>query len=143
MGSLQLLLRNIVAALAGAVLAFLLIFAAQLIGSRFYPAPAGLDYRDPVAMGEFVKTLPPGAFVAVLLGYFVGVAAGAWLATRISVSRHPRQGMMVGAFFFVASLANLVTIPHPAWFWVANLILVPLAAWLGMHFGEPDERPLD
>lgn len=143
MGSLKLLLRNIVAAVAGVVLAFALIFTAQVISSRIYPPPEGLDYGDKAAMTAFVRNLPIGALIAVLLGYFVGVAAGSWLATRLSVSRHARQGMMVGVLFFVASLVNLTNIPHPVWFWAANLLLVPLAAWLGLHFGEPEDRPLD
>lgn len=143
MGSLKILLRNILAALAGAFLAFLLVFVAQIISGRIYPPPAELNYRDPVAMTEYVRTLPIGAFVAVLLGYFIGVTAGSWLAARISVSRHQRQGMMVGVMFFIASLVNLLSISHPVWFWVANLAIIPIAAWIGMRFGEPDERPLD
>ena len=143
MGSVNILLRNILAALAGVVLAFVLIFTAQLIRSKVYPPPAGLDFNDRAAMSAYVRDMPMGALIAVLLGYFIGVCAGAWLATRISVSRHARQGMMVGVLFFVASLVNLSNIPHPAWFWGANLLVVPLAAWLGLHFGEPDDRPLD
>ncbi|HYC72985.1 MAG TPA: hypothetical protein VEB66_17365 [Opitutaceae bacterium] len=137
MGFLKLLLRNIVAALAGAILAMVLIAGAEIITTRIYPAPEG------VTIAEAIATRPVGAFIAVLIGYFVGIAAGAWLAARISVSRHARQGMMVGVLFFAASLANLLKYPHPVWFWVGNLAVVPLAAWLGMHFGEPDERPLD
>ena len=143
MGSLRIVLRNILAALAGTVLAVVLIFVAQVISSRVYPPPAGLDFNDRAAMSAYIREMPIGALIAVLLGYFVGVVAGSWLATRISVSRHARQGMMVGVLFFVASLVNLRNIPHPAWFWGANLLVVPLAAWLGLHFGEPDDRPLD
>lgn len=143
MGSMKILLRNILAAMAGVVAAGLLIAVIQNINLRIYPPPPGLDYRDAEAMAAYLPTLPLGAFIGVLLSYFIGVAAGAWLAARISISRHGRQGMMVGALFFVASIANLLRLPHPVWFWVANLVLVPLAAWLGLHFGEPDERPLD
>lgn len=137
MGSLRLLLRNIVAALAGAILAMILIAGAEIITLRVYPKP------EELTIAEAIATRPVGALIAVLLGYFVGVSAGAWLAARISVSRHARQGMMVGVLFFAASLANLLKYPHPAWFWTANLVLIPLATWLGMRFGEPDERSLD
>lgn len=143
MGPLIILFRNVLAALAGVVLAFVLIFTAQLISNRIYPPPAGLDFHDRAAVTAYIREMPIGALIAVLLGYFVGVVAGAWLATRISVSRHARQGVMVGVLFFVASLVNLWNIPHPAWFWGANLLVVPLAAWLGLHFGESDDRPLD
>jgi hypothetical protein len=143
MGNWKILVRNLVAAVLGVVLAFILIAVAQVISARIHPPPPGLDFRDPVVMAEYIRTVPVGVLIAVLLGYFIGVAGGAWLATRLSASRHKRQGLMVGALFFIASVMNLSSFPHPAWFWVANLGLVPLAAWLGMAFGEPDERPLD
>ncbi len=143
MGSMKILLRNILAAMAGVAAAGLLIAVIQNINLRIYPPPPGLDHRVPAAMAAYMQSLPLGAFIGVLLSYFIGVAAGAWLAARISVNRHGRQGMMLGVLFFVGSIVNLMSLPHPAWFWVANLVLVPLAAWLGLHFGEPDERPLD
>ncbi len=143
MGPMKILLRNILAAMAGVIAAGLLIAVIRQINLRLYPAPPGLDFKDAAAVAAYMQTLPAGAFIGVLLSYFIGVAAGAWLAARISVSRHARQGMMVGVLFFVGSVVNLMRLPHPVWFWVANLLLVPLAAWLGLHFGEPDERPLD
>lgn len=143
MGSWKILVRNFVAAVLGVVLALVLISVAQVISARIYPPPPGLDFRDAVEMAAYIRMVPVGVLIAVLLGYFVGVAGGSWLATRLSASRHKRQGAMVGALFLIASVLNLSSFPHPTWFWVANLLLVPLAAWLGLAFGEPDERPLD
>jgi hypothetical protein len=140
---MKILLRNILAAVLGVIVAGLVIAGIQQINLRIHPPPAGLDLKDAAALKAYVATLPVSAFIGVLLSYFVGVTGGGWLATRLSASRHARQGMMVGVLFFVASIANLNSLPHPVWFWIANLVVVPAAAWLGMKFGEPEERPLD
>lgn len=125
--------RNTLAALAGALTALLLISALQIFSQRvLYPLPAGLNPRDPAAMAAYFKTLPVGAFVAVLVSYFVGVTAGAHVAGRFSSDGGPRQAVMVTGLFVVASLMNLLALPHPVWFWVANFAVVLFAGWLAI-----------
>ncbi|MBI2514404.1 MAG: hypothetical protein HYV96_20715 [Opitutae bacterium] len=126
-------LRNTLAALAGALTGMLLIFAIQGISQRaFYPLPPELNTRDAAAMAAYFKALPVGAFLFMLLGYFVGVAVGAHVAGRFSFDGGPRQAVMVTGLFFIASLMNLVAMPHPVWFWFANLATVVFAGWLGI-----------
>lgn len=140
---MKILLRNILAALAGALVGGLVIMAVQLINAKLYPLPAGVDPSNREAFAAYVAALPVGAFLIILLSYLVGVTAGAWLAARLSANCHWRQGIIVGVLFFFASIMNLMSLPHPVWFWVANLVIVPVAAWTGFYFGEPEERPLD
>lgn len=143
MVSLRPLLRNVAAALLGVVVAAVLISLVQYANLHFFPLPEGLDPTNRAAMSAYIATLPAGAFAGVLLSYFIGVAAGTWLTARVSANAHARQAMMVGMLFLVASVLNLSSLPHPIWFWAANLVLVALATWLGVYFGEPEERPLD
>lgn len=125
-------LRNTLAAMAGALTGLMFILAIQQLAQRLYPLPAGLDTKDAVAMAAYFQTLPLGAFLMVLLSYFVGVTAGAHVAGRFSSDGGPRQAVMVTGLFVVASLMNLFTLPHPAWFWAANLATVVAAGWLGI-----------
>lgn len=115
----------------------------QMINTRFYPPPEGMNPADREALAAYVSTMPVGAFAVVLLSYLIGVMAGAWLAARLSANCHWRQGIIVGVLFFFASVMNLMSLPHPVWFWIANLLIVPAAAWVGFYFGEPEVRPLD
>lgn len=128
-------LRNTLAALAGALTGMMLIIAIQTVSQRvLYPPPADLNLKDPTAVAAYFKTLPVGAFLMVLLSYFVGVAAGAHVAGRFSSDGGPRQAVMVTGLFVVASLMNLLSLPHPAWFWAANFVVVIGAGWLGIKF---------
>lgn len=133
--------RNVLALLGAALAAGILMVCIQAVGIRRYPPPPGLDFNDKAVMARFAATLPVGAFLFVLASYAVGVTAGAWLAPRLSVSEHRRQGVMIGLLFFVASLLNLSSFPHPAWFWIANLLIVPAATWLGLKLGGTRTAP--
>lgn len=125
-------LRNTLAAMAGALTGMMLILAIQTFAQRLYPLPAGLDAKDAAAMTAYFKTLPLGAFLMVLLSYLVGVAAGAHVAGRFSSDGGSRQPVMVTGLFFVASIMNLLSLPHPVWFWFANFFVVIAAGWLGI-----------
>lgn len=126
-------LRNTLAALAGALTGMLLIFAIQGFSQRaFYPLPPDVNPKDVAAMTAYFKTLPVGAFLLVLLSYLIGVTAGANVAGRFSSDGGPRQAVMVTGLFVIASLMNLFALPHPIWFWFANLTTVVFAGWLGI-----------
>lgn len=125
-------LRNTLAAMAGALTGMMLILAIQAFALRLYPLPAGLDTKDAAAMGAYFKTLPLGAFLMVLLSYFVGVLAGSHVAGRLSSDGGSRQGVMVTGLFVAASLLNLRGLPHPVWFWIANFAVVIGGGWIGI-----------
>jgi hypothetical protein len=126
-------IRNTLAAMAGALTGMLLIIIAELIASRIFPAPAGAKFGDP-AMTEFLANLPAAALAIVLAGYFAAVFCGGLVAGRLSLAQPRRQTIMVALLFAFASFLNLRAFPHPAWFWAANFAVVFLGAWLALRF---------
>jgi hypothetical protein len=44
--------------------------------------------------------------------------------------------IVVGGLMFVATVANLIMIPHPVWFSVLGVAGIGAAAWLGMTLGS-------
>ncbi len=125
-------LRNTLAALAGALTAMVLILLVQSLNRWVYPAPAGVTPENKEAFLAYLQAAPLAALLVVLASYLVGVTAGAWLAGRLSFNFPARQAIMVVALYFVGSLMNLLAFPHPAWFWVANFAAVLGAGWLAL-----------
>ena len=126
------IIRNVLAALAGAFTGMVIMIISQIYSAKLHPVPADLDRTDKAAMGEFIGNAPAKALLVVLAGYFVGVIAAAWVAGRLSYRTHYRQAVMVGGLFFVASLMNLTSFPHPLWFWVANLAAIVAGTGIGI-----------
>jgi hypothetical protein len=128
-------LRHTLAVVAGVVVAGMIILLFEGLNSQFFPPPPGLDHATHAEMAEWLRSLPTGAFLVVLAGYGIGAFAGSAATARVAPSRAAHLAGLVGAVLLVASLMNLVALPHPAWFWVANVLLIVGGAWLGFRVG--------
>jgi hypothetical protein len=129
------MLRRIGAVAAGVVAAFVLIAISDLICARVYPLPPGLDAHDRKVWSEAMKSFPPGEFLLLLGGWFVGTLAGTWIAAKIARSRV--SGAIVGVVLLAGTIANMVMIPHPAWFMATSFAALFVAAALGTWLGAP------
>ena len=115
--------RSALAVLAGVAVGVALIAGVEAASARLYPLPAGLDVHNREAMTNYVATLPLGAFLLVLAGYGVGAFGGGYLAARLAPGAPAKHASVIALFLVVASVINLMAIPHPDWFWVANLVV--------------------
>jgi predicted MFS family arabinose efflux permease len=87
-------------------------------------------------MQAFRRSLPVGAFLVLLPGYGAGALGGSAVAARLP-SAPERQAKVVAVLLLAGSILNLFALPHPAWFWVANIAIVILGAWAGGRLGTP------
>ncbi|MSU23801.1 MAG: hypothetical protein EXS32_08260 [Opitutus sp.] len=134
-------LRNVLAVFAGTFAGLLLIGLMEVISAKIYPPPPGVDFTNREAVKAYVAGASTGMFLIVLLGYTLGPLIAAWLATGLAATNHRRRGLTVGALFLTASILNLREIPHPTWFWVANIVLVVMAAVIGTRAGASGILP--
>lgn len=123
------------AALAGIVVAVVVIAILQGLGHLAFAPAVMPDMKDPDAVRAFVAGLPASAFLAVLASYVCGTLAGGIVAGRIARERPLRYAGIVGAFVIAAAAVNIVQIPHPAWFVAAVVVLVPVAAMVAGRLG--------
>lgn len=125
--------RKILAGVVGAIVAGFVVFLVETVGSLIYPPPADFDWRNPESVRALLASMPIGAFLLVASGWFLGTAAGAWLAAWLG-GRTP--ALVVGALLLTACVFNLVTLPHPMWFWPIGLAAAPLGTMLGLALGR-------
>jgi hypothetical protein len=128
-------LRHALAVVIGVVVAVTIIMLFEGLNSQFFPPPPGLEHATTAEIAAWLRTLPTGAFLMVLAGYAFGAFAGSAATARFAPSRAAHLVGLFGAFLLVASLMNLVALPHPVWFWVANVLLIVGGAWLGLRLG--------
>ena len=125
------MLRKLFGGLAGIIAAFAVITLVQMIGHQVIPPPSGMNPADPDSIREAMASLPIGAFLFVLLSYFLGAFTGSFVATWLGGVRVRTSAIVVGGLVFAATVANLVMIPHPIWFSVVALAGIPVAAFFG------------
>ena len=82
-------------------------------------------------MRELMATAPVGAFLVVIAGWVLGGVAGGWVTARLAGKANTTHGLVLGALLTLAGVANNLMLPPPVWFWVASLIVLMPAAYLG------------
>jgi hypothetical protein len=124
-------IHRLLAILLGMLAAFLVIVLVQSASGMLYPAPAGVNLEDPVALRAFTETLPVGAFLMVLLSYALAAFVGGLLAGWRAPTAWPMPPAGIALLLALASVMNLRAIPHPGWFWAANLVAVIVLPFAG------------
>jgi hypothetical protein len=127
-------LRNLLAVLAGLIVAGVVVFLMEWVGHAIYPPPADLNYADELAMGEYMRGQPTGAFLLVMLAHALGTLAGAAVAALIGRSWQLGLAMIVGFIMMLGGTWNLYRFPHPVWMWIEVPVYL-VAAWLGGKWG--------
>jgi hypothetical protein len=118
---------GVLAVILGFVTFGVVVMIGAHVGHLFFPPPAGFDHHDP----EAVKALPMGTLVAVLVPWALGSFAGAWVAARLAPVAKLAFGLAIGLIGLLAAVAIMLMIPHPVWMWVAAVVELLPAAYLG------------
>ena len=123
--------RNIIAVIIGIVAAGVATYFVQSISNGLFPFPPELDTTDIEAMKEHVSNLPPLAFVIVMVAHFIGALCGALVACIVASTHQFRIALFIGVFMLAMGIINVLTIPHPAWFVIADIFMYLPGALLG------------
>ncbi|MXO67932.1 hypothetical protein GRI72_03680 [Altererythrobacter marinus] len=119
--------RNVVATIAGIVVAVTVVFVIEGIGHALFPPPPGLDLAAAEDRERLMELIPTGAKVAVVAGWFLGALAGA--CTAIAASRRVLMAWIVGLAIALAGVWTTQMFPHPDWM-LASAAVLPLVAVL-------------
>jgi hypothetical protein len=124
------MIKKIAAAVIGIIVAGGIVFAVESLGHTVYPLPPDLDMSDPVQFGNYVESLPMGAFLFVAGAWVLGTLGGGLLACFIAGEKPRVYSTIVGGFILVATIANLIMIPHPLWFSISSLIAIAVMTYV-------------
>ena len=122
------MLKKILSVMLGLAAGVVTIFVMQSISYVMFPPPAGLNLNDPDVLKEYVKNVPFGAMLALIIGYAIGAFAGGFTARLVYKSGGKGIPLIIGALLTIAGVMNMVMIPHPFWFWIVSLmVFIPSA----------------
>jgi hypothetical protein len=136
------LLRSIGAIALSLVVAMALIIAIEGLSAIFHPFPPGADTSDPEVIKAQVEKYPHWILAVVVFLWGGTTFVSSWLATRLGTNRHPAHGVVVGSLLFLAVIFNMLMLPYPAWFEVANYLVFPLAIFLALKVGRGRDKAI-
>lgn len=120
--------EHIMAILGGVLAGVVAVTAIEMISYYRYPFPPGLDVNDREAMRAHLAAQPPGAYLLVLAAHAVGSFVGGAVTAIVSRRKAYDRALVIGLLLMVAGMMTLLSMPHPTWFALADVVLyVPLA----------------
>lgn len=134
------MLRNVIGLIVGIFAGGAFNMAIITLSQSLYPPPEGMTPSDFEAFKAYVQSLPPAAFLLVLLAHAGGAMVGGFVAGGIAMNRHLLLGALVGAFFLAGGLFYVMQIPSPVWFAIADTLLYLPCGVLGAYMARTGIR---
>jgi hypothetical protein len=101
-------------------------------GIYLIPLPAGVDVTTRNGLQAALPLMGYEHFIFPFLAHALGTLVAAFAVTRWVSNRKQRRAYLIAAIFFIGGLINIIGMPSPLWFSIADLLLAyfPMA-WLG------------
>ena len=147
------MIRNTLAVIIGLAVGMIFNTGMVLLNTELHPMPDGVDFNDAEGMSAYIAALPSMGWLLIVVAHVGQAFIGGLLAAAIGQSASMVVAMIVGVISMLLGIANLMSMPLPAWVWI-EMPLYLLAAWFaarivlawraGKHPGEDSNfRPAD
>lgn len=134
------IIRSVIGVALGLVTTFVVFMVLHFVGHAIWPME-GVDMNDMKAVYAATGNMPAGALIFLLATYALGVFLGAFVAALIAGRTHLIHAFIVGGVFLLGGILELSMANFPSWFWVADVLVYPVAAFLGGTLAALRQRP--
>lgn len=130
-------LKNILAVVVGLVVGSIVNICIITISGFVIPPPDGAEVTTMEGLEASMHLFEPKHFLMPFLAHALGTLVGAFLTAKMAASRKMSLALVIGCFFLVGGITNVVMLPSPMWFNVVDLVLayIPMA-YLGGKWGS-------
>jgi hypothetical protein len=130
-------LRGFLAMVVGLIVGSAINMGLIAISGHVIPPPIDADVTTLEGLKASLHLFEPKHFLFPFLAHALGTLGGAFAATLLAPSKSSVPAYVVGGFFLLGGIANVVLLPAPLWFSAADLLLAYLpAAWLGQFLAR-------
>lgn len=134
-------LRNILAVIAGWFFGSVVNMSIISFYPSIFPLPEQIIEGDMQSLIDNAHLLETPHLISVFLAHGLGTLVGAFLATKIGVSRHLLLSMIIGVLFLLGGIAiNAMLNFTPLSFSIIDILLAytPMA-WVGWRLAHPSK----
>lgn len=130
-------IRNAVAVIAGIIFGGALNMGIIMISGSVIPPPEGADVTTMEGLQDAMHLFQPKHFLMPFIAHALGTLFGAIITAYFVTSDPKKWVLLIGFFFFLGGVSNVVILPSPVWFSVIDLGLayIPMAL-LGASFAK-------
>jgi hypothetical protein len=115
------ILKNILAVIAGIIIAGALNMAIILISSSIIPPPEGADLTTMEGLKASMHLMQPKHFLMPFLAHALGTFVGALFTASIVANHKMKFALGISAWFLFGGILNIFMLPSPIWFTIVDL----------------------
>jgi hypothetical protein len=119
--SMNSILRNILALIAGLVVGSMVNMGIITISASVIPPPGGADVTTMEGLKSTMHLFGPEHFLMPFLAHALGTFVGALIAALIAASHKLIFALVIGGLFLLGGIANVFLLPSPLWFTIVDL----------------------
>lgn len=116
------IVRNILAIIVGLIAGSFVNMGIIMISGSIIPPPDGVDNTTMEGLKAGMHLFQPKHFLFPFLAHAIGTFAGALLTAIIVLKRKMLYAFIIGAFFMIGGIINILMLPSPTWFTIVDLV---------------------
>jgi hypothetical protein len=123
------ILKNILAVILGLFIGGSVNMAIIMLSGSIIPPPEGTNITTTEGLLAAMPLMEPKHFLLPFLAHALGTFFGAFVAAKIAANNKMTFALVIGCFFLVGGIMNIVMLPSPLWFTIVDLGLayIPMA----------------
>lgn len=117
------ILRNILVTIAGIVVGSIVNGGIIVLSSSIIDYPDGFNPMDQESFEKYKDLIPVTGYYMALAAHALETLIGAFIVAKFVTTKNSWFAIGIAVFFLLGGIANLFSIPHPAWFAPTDLIV--------------------
>ena len=98
----------------------LFVFLAESLIHQWYPLPTNVDPDDMKSIKQYMPNAPVGSLALMVLTHAIAAFISGWLIAKFAKSNVQFLALITGMIWTLVGVTNIVMIPHPIWFSIAD-----------------------
>lgn len=112
--------RNTLVVIIAIVIGGLIIYFSEMLIKIIFPLPSHIDPMDMESLKSYLPTAPVGSFALLILAHAAAAFISGWLISIFAKTNIQFLALITGLIWTLVGVTNIVMLPHPIWFSIAD-----------------------
>ncbi|MBK8625047.1 MAG: hypothetical protein IPN86_05650 [Saprospiraceae bacterium] len=120
-------LRNTLVVITSLLVGGIVLYLFETLIHQWFPMPADVDPSDIESLKNYMPNAPVGSLALLILTHAIAAFISGWIIAKFAKSNIQFLALITGMIWTLFGVTNIVMIPHPLWFSIADTcVFLPL-----------------
>jgi hypothetical protein len=129
-------LKNLFAVIVALVAGGLVVYGFEYLIHQLYPTPDDIDLTAHDSLRSYMHEVNMGSLSLLLLAHSIGALTSGWVIGLLGLDNKRFLALITGLILTLSGVVNLVVLPHPIWFSIADTCVYMPFTLMGLKLSE-------